>query len=126
MIKLLTRAATAAVLLFVFFVESPVAARGQGVGVYRGGQGRRVGRVTLPTPPFNPDAGILNKRVGRGHDSPKARRRRPTRRSVKAAGHATPRRVRRGRPERRPGLRRKRTRSGLDVPIHDSLRRGVG
>ena len=98
--KLLTRAVAAAILLFVFFMESPVPARGQGVGVYRGRQGRRVGRVTLPTPPFNPNAGILDRRGGRGHDSPKTARRRSTRRGVKTAGHATPRtrRVRRGRP----------------------------
>ena len=107
MIKLLTRAAAAAVLLFVFFVESPAPARGQGVGVYRGRQGRRVGRVTLPTPPFNPNAGILTKRAERGHDSPKATRRRPTRPSVKTSGHKTPRRrrVRRGR-NPRPGTPR--------------------
>ena len=104
MIKLLTGAAAAAVLLFVFFMESPGTARGQGVGVYRGRQGRRVGGVTLPTPPFNPNAGILDGRGGRRGDSPKTTRRRSTRRGVKAAGHATPRRrgVRRGRPVRRP------------------------
>ncbi len=104
MIKLLTRAATAAILLFVFFLESPGPAHGQGVGVYRGRQGRRVGRVTLPTPPFNPNAGILDSRGGRRHDSPKTTRRRSTRRGVKTAGPATPRRrrVRRGRPGRRP------------------------
>jgi hypothetical protein len=97
MIKLLTGAASAAVLLFVLFLESPGTALGQGVGGYRGRQGRRVGRVTLPTPPFNPDAGILNKRGG--HDSPKATRRRSTRRNDKTNGHGTRRRrrVRRGR-----------------------------
>jgi len=107
LIKLLTRAATAAVLLFVFFMESPVPARGQGVGVYRGRQGRRVGRVTLPTPPFNPNAGILDSGGRRGHDSPKTTQRRSTRRSVKAAGRGTPRRrrVRRGR-NPRPGTPR--------------------
>ena len=99
MIKLLTRAATAAVLLFVFFIESPVAARGQGVGIYRGRQGRRVGGVTLPAPPFNPNAGILDRPAGRVRDSKKDTRRRSTRRGVKAAGHAMPRgrRVRRAR-----------------------------
>jgi hypothetical protein len=104
LIKLLTRAAAAAVLLFVFFIESPGIARGQGVGVYRGRQGRRVGGVTLPTPPFNPNAGILDGRGGRRHDSLKTTRRRSTRRSIKTAAPATPRRrrVRRGRPGRRP------------------------
>jgi hypothetical protein len=104
LLKLLFRAATAAVLLFVFFMESPGTARGQGVGVYRGRQGRRVGRVALPTPPFNPHAGILDGRVGSRHDSPKTTRRRSTRRGVKTAGPATPRRrsVRRRRHGRRP------------------------
>lgn len=104
MIKLLTGAAAAAVLLFVLFIASPVTARAQGVGVYGGRQRRRVGRVTLPTPPFNPNAGILDRRVRRGHDSPKATPRRSTRRSVKTAAHGTRRRrrVRRGR-NPRPG-----------------------
>jgi hypothetical protein len=107
LIKRMTGAAAAAVLLFVFFAESPGAPRVQGVGVYRGRQGRRVGRVTLPTPPFNPDAGILGRRGARGHDSPKAARPRSTRRGVKAAGRATRRRrmVRRGR-NPRPGTPR--------------------
>ncbi|MET0648955.1 MAG: hypothetical protein ABW208_20285 [Pyrinomonadaceae bacterium] len=94
MIKLLTRAAAAAVLLFVFLLETPVPARGQGVGIYRGRQGRRVGRIPLPTPPFNPNAGVLDSRDGRGKDSPKTTRRRPARRSVKAAVPNTPRRRR--------------------------------
>ena len=99
MIKLLIRAAAAAILLFIFFMESPGPAHGQGVAVYRGRQGRRVGRVTLPTPPFNPNAGILDSRGGHGHDSPKATRRRSTRRRVRTAGPGMPRRrgVRRGR-----------------------------
>jgi hypothetical protein len=105
--KLLTRAATTVLLLFVLFMELPVTARGQGVGGYRSRQGRRVGRVTLPTPPFNPNAGILDKRGGRRHDSPKTARRRSTRRSVKTVGHGTRRRrrVRRGH-NPRPGTPR--------------------
>src|SRR5215211_3800284 len=83
--KRLTGVVTAAVLLYIFFLESPAPARGQGIGVYRGRQGRKVGRVTLPTPPFNPNAGILDSRGGRRHDSPKTVSRRPTRRGVKAA-----------------------------------------
>lgn len=114
MIKLLTRAAAAALLLLVFFVELPGPASGQGVGVYRGRRGRRVGSVTLPTPPFNPDAGVLNSRGGQGHDSRKTTRRRSTRHRVRAAGPGTARRrgVRRvrhprpGRPRVTPGLRR--------------------
>lgn len=94
--KLFTRVATAAVLLFVFFLESPAPARGQGIGVYRGRQGRRVGRVTLPTPPFNPDAGILNSDGRRGRDSTKNTPRRKAVSNVKAANRnpiqRTPRR----------------------------------
>jgi hypothetical protein len=83
LIKRLIKVAAACVLLFVLFLESPAAARGQGTGVYRRGQGRRVGGVTLPTPPFNPDAGILNSRRGRGRNRTKVTPRRPVRRSVK-------------------------------------------
>ena len=94
MIKLLTRAAAAAALLCVFLLEPPAPARGQGVGVYRGRQGRRVGRTPLPTPPFNPNAGILDGRGGRKQDSAKTARRRPARRTVKAAVPTRPRRRR--------------------------------
>jgi hypothetical protein len=59
------------VALFAFSLGSPAPAPGQGIGVYRVGQGRRVGRVTLPTPPFNPDAGILDSGKGRGRKAPK-------------------------------------------------------
>ena len=102
MIKLLTRAAAAAVLLFVIFLEPQ--AHGQGVGVYQGRQGRRVGGVTLPTPPFNRNAGILGGRGGRRQDAPKTTRRPSARRGGKTARPATPRRrgARRGRPGRRP------------------------
>lgn len=68
--------AAAFVALFVLFLESPAPARGQGIGVYRVRQGRRVGRVTLPTPPFNPNAGILDSGKGRGRNLPKAAPRR--------------------------------------------------
>ena len=94
----LTRVVTAAVLLCVFLLELPAPARGQGVGVYRGRQGRRVGGVTLPTPPFNPNAGILNGSSGRGRDAAKNKRRRSTGSSVKAGNRnpapRTPRRRR--------------------------------
>jgi hypothetical protein len=110
--KQLTRVATAIAILFVFLVESSVPVAGQGVGVYRGMQRRRVGRVTLPTPPFNPNAGILDSRGGRGHDSPNTALRRQSRSGVKAANRnpypGTPRRrrVRRGR-NTHPGTSRK-------------------
>lgn len=43
MTKPLITAITAGVLLFVFFLELPGPARGQGTGLYRGGRRRRVG-----------------------------------------------------------------------------------
>jgi hypothetical protein len=91
----------AALLLFVFLLESPAPARGQGIGVYRGRQGRRVGRVTLPTPPFNPNAGILNGDGRRGRDSAKNRSRRKAVGNVKASNrNPTPRTPRRRRARR--------------------------
>lgn len=92
-----------AALLFVFFLESPYAVRGQGIGVYRGRQGRRVGRITLPTPPFNPNAGILGDSGRRGHGAPKSASHRTTRRGITAANRnpspqtSRKRMVRRGR-----------------------------
>ena len=63
-------------------LESGVRARGQ---IVRGGlgKGRRVGRVTLPTPPYNPDAGILSEPKGRSRNSPKAAPRRSAKRHIK-------------------------------------------
>ena len=87
-------ATAAAVLLCVFLLEPPAPARGQGVGVYRGRQGRRVGRIPLPTPPYNPNAGILDSPGRRKQGSAKTTRRRPTRRTVKVAVPNTPRRRR--------------------------------
>lgn len=110
--KRLAGVTVTAALLFVFFMEAPYAARGQGIGVYRGRQGRRVGRITLPTPPFNPNAGILGGSGGRGHDAPKSAPHRTTRRGITAANRnpspKTPRkrRVRRGR-NTHPGVPRK-------------------
>ena len=95
--KRLTRLAAAAVLLFAFFLVSAAPARGQGGGVYRGRQGRRVGRVILPTPPFNPNAGILDSGKGRGRDSPKT----APRRSVGRRKHADSRNPLPGTPRRR-------------------------
>lgn len=69
----------------LFFFESSVPTRGQDAGLYRAGQGRRIGRVTLPTPPFNPDAGILGDRKGRAHGPSKNARRRTARRGVRTA-----------------------------------------
>lgn len=104
MFQRLARAAAAAALLTVFFVALHAPAQGQGIGVYRGRQGRKVGSVTLPTPPFNPNAGILNGRAGRRRETPKSTSRRKPATSVKAANRRHTRtthgrrRVRRPRP----------------------------
>ena len=69
-------------LLLLFLVaEIPVHAQGIG-GTYRRGQ-RREGSIVLPTPPFNPNAGILSKPKARSRNAPKAtqRRRRVRRRT---------------------------------------------
>lgn len=86
------RSAAAALTLFVLLSGSAAPARGQDAGIFRAPQGRRVGRVRLPTPPFNPDAGVLDKGRGRAHGSPKTSARRPPKRRVKSG-----RRVHRGR-----------------------------
>jgi len=107
----LKRLAAAGLLLSVLFLLPSDKARGQGTGVYRVRQERRVGRVTLPTPPFNPNAGILGTRKGREQVPPKNTRRRATRRGDKASkqnpspGTARRRRVRRGR-NQHPGTPR--------------------
>ena len=101
--KRLIKAGAFGVMLFVLFLGPSVSVRGQHVGIFRAPQGRRVGRVRLPTPPFNPDAGILESRSGRAHRSPKTRTRRPAAHGIKATNRnphpRTPRRrrMRRGR-----------------------------
>jgi hypothetical protein len=76
-IKRLIKAGAACVMLIVLFSQSSVYARGQQVGIFRAPRGRRVGTVRLPTPPFNPDAGVLDRRGRRAHDSHKTTARRP-------------------------------------------------
>lgn len=87
-----------AAFLFIFFsVAASVSARGQ-VTAGRIGQGRRVGKVVLPTPPFNPDAGILTRPKTRSSST-----------STKPAPHRTTnRRVRAGNRNPRPRTPRKR------------------
>lgn len=103
LVKRLVKAITAGVMLFALLSESAVFARGQNVRMTRASQGRRVGRIRLPTPPFNPDAGILDSRRGRVHNPPKTKARRAPKHSVKSTkGNARPgtprrRRVRRSR-----------------------------
>lgn len=67
------KAMKAIALSLVFSLEPCVVARGQLIEVGRA-RGRRVGRVVLPTPPFNPDAGILDEPKGNGRN-PAPRRR---------------------------------------------------
>lgn len=95
-----TKIVTACVLMLFFSQAVSLPARGQVMA--RGDQKRRIGRVALPTPPFNPDAGILNSPKTRRSTSSKATARRPNQRSVRAGNRnplpGTPRkrRVRRG------------------------------
>jgi hypothetical protein len=96
LVKRLIKAGAACVMLFVLFTDSSVSARGQEVGIFRAPQGRRVGRVRLPTPPFNPDAGVLDGRSRRARDSRKTTARSPRRHRVKGVnGHPRPRTSRR-------------------------------
>jgi hypothetical protein len=87
----------------IFFCQA-VSLPAHGQVSTRGGQGRRIGRVALPTPPFNPNAGILNVPKTRRSTSSQATARRASKRS---AGNRNPlpgtprkRRVRRGRQSR--------------------------
>jgi hypothetical protein len=78
-------------------------AYGQWTGRGYGRQGRREGGIVLPTPPYNPDAGILRSRTGRARKTSKATPRRAAGRRADADNRnprpGTPRRrrVRRGR-----------------------------
>ena len=96
---------TTGILLLVFSITAGLPARGQ-VPVRRNGQDRRVGGIILPTPPFNPDAGILNSPKTRRGTSSSATPRRQSKRSVKAGkrnprpGTPRKRRVRRGQQRR--------------------------
>jgi hypothetical protein len=96
----LLKVATVVALLFTFSLELCVPARGQLIGVGRA-RGRRVGRVVLPTPPFNPDAGILDSPKGRGHNhTPVVPRRR-----VNHSKHSYSQSHRRHAPRRRGRIR---------------------
>ena len=92
--------------VLMFFISQAVCLPARGQVPTRGGQGRGIGRVALPTPPFNPDAGILNSPKARRSPASKATPRRPNKRSVKASNrHPLPgtprkRRVRRGQQRR--------------------------
>ncbi|HEY6190567.1 MAG TPA: hypothetical protein VIW80_23145 [Pyrinomonadaceae bacterium] len=105
MISRKTTTKTAIWLLLLFPVaEIPLHAQGIG-GRYGRRQGRREGSIVLPTPPFNPNAGILSRPNGRGRNSPKVTPRRSVRRRPAVSNRnphpTTPRRRRvRRRPHR--------------------------
>lgn len=96
-----TRVISAAVLL-AFCLMLDATAHGQVVRS-RVGRGQRVGGIVLPTPPYNPDAGVLSSPRSRGRSSAKPAERRAVGRNARAGKRkprpVTPRRrrVRRGR-----------------------------
>src|ERR1044071_7420715 len=103
LVKRLFKPFAAGLMLLALLLETVAPARGQAVGVFRAPQGRRVGRVRLPTPPFNPDAGILDSRTRPARATHKAAARRRVKAAQVSPRHATPRK-RRVRRVRRPNL----------------------
>ncbi|MCA1592891.1 MAG: hypothetical protein LC754_09625 [Acidobacteria bacterium] len=86
------------VFLLVLAMALDIPAHSQVMGRIGGrGQGRREGRIVLPTPPFNPDAGILSGPASRRRNQPKAAPPRAVNRRV----HADNRNPRPGTPRRR-------------------------
>jgi hypothetical protein len=71
MCRRLHKAITVITLSLVFSLGPGAPARSQMIEV-GGTRGRRVGRVVLPTPPFNPDAGILDGPKSHGRDHTQA------------------------------------------------------
>jgi hypothetical protein len=92
-----TKVVTAAALLIVFSLAAVVLTSGQ-VRAGRGRRGHRVGSVVLPTPPFNPNAGILDGPKTRRGTSNKVTPRRTVNSGAKAGGRnprpGTPRKSR--------------------------------
>jgi hypothetical protein len=74
---------SAGVLLVCCLMLPDTAAHGQAIRG-RVGRGQRVGRVVLPTPPYNPNAGILNGPKTRGRTTSGVAARRPAVGRVKA------------------------------------------
>lgn len=70
------KAIKAIALSLIFYLGQGLPARGQLIEVGKARR-RRVGRVVLPTPPFNPDAGILDSPKGHSRNAPKTGPRRP-------------------------------------------------
>lgn len=104
MMRRLLKAATAVALLLAFSLELCAPARGQLIGVGRARE-RRIGRVVLPTPPFNPDAGILDGPKGRGRNPERAATRRRMSHHKRSSKRQPRLRVKRGRSSR-PAPRR--------------------
>lgn len=92
-----TKTAKTCIWLLLFFLIAELPLHSQEVGRrYDRGQGQREGSIVLPTPPFNPDAGILRPK-GRGRNLPKV----TPRRSIKRKLNANNRNPRPGTPRRR-------------------------
>lgn len=97
MILKFTKAVKIGVLLLVLTPTLEITIHSQvfGGGGLGRGQGRREGGIVLPTPPFNPDAGILSKRNESGRTSPNATARRSIKDRHNAAHRNRHRRQRR-------------------------------
>ncbi|HVF48553.1 MAG TPA: hypothetical protein VNA19_00620 [Pyrinomonadaceae bacterium] len=74
-------------MLVVFSLSLLATVEGQSIGgvFRRRGQGRREGGIRLPTPPFNPNAGVLRSPKGDNRDAPKTTTRRSTKRRTNAS-----------------------------------------
>ena len=83
--------AVVVVLLLAFSLEWGVPARGQLIEIGKARR-RRVGRVVLPTPPFNPDAPVLADERGRGRNRQKTAASSNVRKAGRT-GHRRPRQV---------------------------------
>ena len=84
MIANFKKTTTTAIWLLLLFLAAEIPVHTQGIGgTYRRGQ-RREGNIVLPTPPFNPNAGILGKPKARSRNASKAT---PRRRRVRRHTH---------------------------------------
>jgi hypothetical protein len=93
-----TKTTKTVIWLLLFFLMAEIPTYSQGIrGRYGRGQGRREGSIVLPTPPFNPDAGILRSPKGRGRNMPKV----TPRRSINPKLNVNNRNPRPGTPRRR-------------------------
>ncbi|HEX8774127.1 MAG TPA: hypothetical protein VF735_10995 [Pyrinomonadaceae bacterium] len=76
MISIFRKTTNTVIWLLLLFLAAEIPVQAQGIGdTYKTGQ-RREGSIVLPTPPFNPNAGILDRPKARSRTAPKARQRR--------------------------------------------------